>query len=295
MPFQLPTTPAEWAALDELVHNRHDASVSRGAHIIIWLVTITGPIPGILYLISAVKRCRTNGWWMVRIDEGGYLYPHNRVMLTFWVVAFTIVNLALSISVLFDCRSFLHPRTLILQTISFYTLSCLGSLVPILRYAAFQIPLGTSEAEEQLRSPTIYQTPYSSLPVQPVNHHRPPCLMEFIAVASRHFQGSVRGVVIVGSISILLREHGRSQFYPTREVSKSASGSPFFGADASFSGNHPRAFEEDIHMRTSDNYRAADRYDLVLVPYPGGSLLPSKGFAASGIQGNKFGDQTGAR
>ncbi|KAH9467449.1 hypothetical protein Pst134EA_011094 [Puccinia striiformis f. sp. tritici] len=157
MPFQLPTTPAEWAALDELVHNRHDASVSRGAHIIIWLVTITGPIPGILYLISAVKRCRTNGWWMVRIDEGGYLYPHNRVMLTFWVVAFTIVNLALSISVLFDCRSFLHPRTLILQTISFYTLSCLGwakvwslfCAMPPSRYRLAQVKQKNSSGHQQ--------------------------------------------------------------------------------------------------------------------------------------------------
>ncbi|KAA1081750.1 hypothetical protein PGT21_000255 [Puccinia graminis f. sp. tritici] len=126
MSFQLPSTPAEWNELNQRVHRFSDSSVSRSAQSIIWLVTIVGPVPGILYLISALKKCHTNGWWLVKADDRGYLYPHNRVMLALWMVAFTLVNLAHSISLLFDCRSHLHPRTLIFHLVSFSLLSCFG-------------------------------------------------------------------------------------------------------------------------------------------------------------------------
>ncbi|WAQ86834.1 hypothetical protein PtA15_7A563 [Puccinia triticina] len=126
MSSTLPTTPAEWEVFNQHIHSHFDSSISHRARVIIWIVTIIGPVPGILYLISAVKRCLTNGWWLVKIDERGYLYPHTRVVLAFWVVAFTLLNLAHSISLLLDCRSHLHPRTLIFHFASFAPLGCFG-------------------------------------------------------------------------------------------------------------------------------------------------------------------------
>ncbi|EFP83367.2 uncharacterized protein PGTG_08553 [Puccinia graminis f. sp. tritici CRL 75-36-700-3] len=126
MSFKIPSTPAEWEVLNQRIHSHYNSSISRPKHVIIWLVTIIGPVPAILYLISAVKRCQTNGWWLVKVDERGYLYPHTRVMLTFWVVTFTLVNLAHSISLLLDCQSHLHPRTLICHFASFAPLACFG-------------------------------------------------------------------------------------------------------------------------------------------------------------------------
>jgi hypothetical protein len=90
MNFHIPTKPEEWVEVNQLVLSHYQSSISPSTHITIWLVTVLGPIPGILYLISAVKKCQINGWWLVRVDEGGYLYPHNRVMLSTWVIALTI-------------------------------------------------------------------------------------------------------------------------------------------------------------------------------------------------------------
>jgi len=126
MNFHLPTTPEEWEELNRLLLSFYEFAVPPSAHIIIWLVTIVGPIPGLLYLISAVKACQTNGWWLVKVDERGYLYPHNRPMLAIWINAFTIVNLAHSASLLIDTRSHLHPRTVIFHLTSYCLLSCLA-------------------------------------------------------------------------------------------------------------------------------------------------------------------------
>ncbi|PLW43897.1 hypothetical protein PCANC_09634 [Puccinia coronata f. sp. avenae] len=124
MNFHIPTKPEEWVEVNQLVLSHYQSSISPSTHITIWLVTVLGPIPGILYLISAVKKCQINGWWLVRIDEGGYLYPHNRVMLSTWVIALTIVNLAHSISLLHDFETHFHPRTVLCHLLTFLVLSC---------------------------------------------------------------------------------------------------------------------------------------------------------------------------
>lgn len=90
MDFHLPTTPEAWEAVNRHALSRTAPAVPPSARIIIWLVTIVGPLPALLYLISAVKACQTNGWWLVKVDDRGYLYPHNRAMLAIWINAFTI-------------------------------------------------------------------------------------------------------------------------------------------------------------------------------------------------------------
>ncbi|KAG0139866.1 hypothetical protein CROQUDRAFT_726397 [Cronartium quercuum f. sp. fusiforme G11] len=141
-------------------------NVNYQIRIILWFTLVLCPLSGLLYLLSAIKRMKTNGPWLFKIDNNGLAHPNIHVVMPLWALLYTLVNFWGVCRLLRDLDSFIKPLTVALNILNYPLIFSLGwTKVWAMIYASppsrFCLQAGRSaflNINSRVLSPTLFNT-----------------------------------------------------------------------------------------------------------------------------------------
>lgn len=91
------------------------------------IMTVLSPLTGSLFVVSGLKRTMKNGgWWLCRIDSGGYIAPNPVLMITFFATLYTILDTMALVCLQLNLSTYVKWYTLALHFSSLVVLFWFG-------------------------------------------------------------------------------------------------------------------------------------------------------------------------
>ncbi|KAH9824430.1 hypothetical protein DFH28DRAFT_1216627 [Melampsora americana] len=118
---------ATWDQLYTIASHKLYPQPSATMRTMLAVMTVLSPLTGLLFVVSGVKRTmRNGGWWLCRIDSGGYIAPNPILMITFFATLYTILDTMALICLQINLSTYVKWYTLALHFSSLVVLFCFG-------------------------------------------------------------------------------------------------------------------------------------------------------------------------